>query len=289
MDQREFKGIFDPRREPPPPLRRIHELMIKDSLKLRTLLSLGALIQLALLLLLPYRLAILPAVLLTLHAFASTLGHSFLGTALENPYIRHIVPGRTSAQIPSPFTGQHGPTPSASSVVVFHLGVAFNHPLGLACPGGREVTAHFFSMLDALAARGRDEYGLLGSSRWQGTARASHNTMLFVMYFKTLAGLHKFAHDVEHRQGWEFLERIRARGDRHITAFHETFEVPAGGWETIYLDAEPVLLGDTDVKVLGLDGKWIWVRSLVKAEGPSMKGLVERMRRVPGQLFAKAM
>ncbi|KAK3332855.1 hypothetical protein B0T19DRAFT_457843 [Cercophora scortea] len=284
MEKQDFKAIFNPRQEPPP---RLRLLLIKDSLKLRTLLSLGALIQLTLLLILPYRFAILPAVLLALHAVASTLGQSFLGTALENPYITNVVPGRTSAQLPSPYTGQHGSTPSATSVVVFHLGVAFNHPLGLACPGGSEVTRYFFAMQNALASR-RDEYELLGSSEWQGRTRASHNTMLFVMYFKNLAGLHKFAHDAEHRKGWEFLEKMNAEGKGHITAFHETFEVPAGGWETIYLNSEPVLLGDTDVKVLGLDGKWIWVRSLVRAEGPSMKGSMERMRKVPGQLFPKA-
>lgn len=122
---------------------------------------------------------------------------------------------------------------------------------------------------------GVDTYGLLGMSRWRGGDRASHDTLLFVMYFRDLDGLRKFAAGPLHLSARQWLEKS---GHRHIAAFHETYVVPAGAWETVYLDCAPVLLGDAQVKCQEEGGKQAtWVRSLVDADRPGLKTMMGRM------------
>ncbi|KAK3940403.1 hypothetical protein QBC46DRAFT_261010 [Diplogelasinospora grovesii] len=276
-------GALPPTLPPPKPL-----LLIKDSFKLRTLLLFGAIAQLLLLSIFPYWIAIFPACLLIFHAVGTTVLQCFTTPSVadpsenENTWMQSVVIGRSSAQIPSHYTGNYGSTPSAQPIVVFHLGASFNHPLGLVCPGGKEVGEYFQSMTDALDKRG-DEFGLLGASGFRGMNRESNNMLLMVMYFRNVEGLRKFAHDKEHRAGWKWFSDFQAKGNHHIGLFHETFEVPAGNWETIYLDSPPTLLGNA--KFTGLDGndEWIWSSTLVDADhsaGPaSLKGMMDRMGR----------
>jgi hypothetical protein len=191
--------------------------------------------------------------------------------------MRPIIPGRTSAQLPDYQTGRHGRDPASQPVVVFHFGARFNHPLGALAPGARETLSRAVAMIRELSSSaGYARYGLLGMQRYRGDDRPSSNALLLVMYFRDLEGLRRFAHDETHRRAWDWLARS---GHGHISAFHETFVVERGSWETVYLDCEPMLLGKAAVKADREDGKEEWVPTLVSANHPSLKSMAKRMGR----------
>ncbi|CCC09812.1 hypothetical protein SMACR_03368 [Sordaria macrospora] len=278
IEKPDFRPIFNPTKQRPlgsPPPR---ETIIKDAFRLRTLMAMGALAQIVLFAILPYRYAVVPALIFVLQSIGSTIGQLLFYKTNENPFMTGVVQGLTSGQPPSWETGRYPNAPCSSPIVVFHLGVSYNHPLGPACPGGKEVYTHFMNMISAMNEK-KEEYGLLGMSNWKQTKRATHNAGLVVMYFKSVEGLHKFAHDKEHRDGWDFLHAFRKKGYNHITALHETFEVPAGAWESIYLDSPPILMGDTSIKVTEKDGSSTWYKSLVDASVRPLTGMMNRMAR----------
>ncbi|KAK0710177.1 hypothetical protein B0T26DRAFT_805687 [Lasiosphaeria miniovina] len=286
MERTPFQGIFPPQSDPPPSVlehRRTKQSFIKDGFKLRTLLVIGALCQLALVAVLPLCIAMLPALVLAFHAAFETLLQC-LTRGGSNPLMKGVVVGRTTAQFPSIYTGNFSHTPSEQRVVVFHLGVAFNHPLSVACPGGREVGGLFAAMEEELTRRA-GEYGVLGVSQWVETARDTHNAMLVVVYFRSLDGLQRFARGDAHRAGWVFLDAFRAAGNHHIATFHETFEAQPGHWETLYTDSKPAMLGNARFKALGAGegkegaGNWVWVRGLVSASDARLRSMMDRMGR----------
>ncbi|KAK3492756.1 uncharacterized protein B0T23DRAFT_148888 [Neurospora hispaniola] len=278
LDKPDFRPILNPTKQRPlgtPPHK---ETIIKDAFRLRTLMAMGALAQIVLFAILPYRYAVVPALILTLHSIGATIGQMFLCKTNENPYMTGVTQGFTSSQPPSWQTGRYPNAPCSSSIVVFHLGVSYNHPLGPACPGAYELYTHFMNMSKAINEK-KEEYGLLGMSSWKQTKRATHNAAMTVFYFRDIEGLHKFAHDKEHRDGWDFLHAFRKKGYNHITALHETFEVPAGAWESIYLDSPPILMGDTTIRVTEKDGSATWYHSLVDASVRPLTGMMNRMAR----------
>ncbi|KAK3342572.1 hypothetical protein B0H65DRAFT_223662 [Neurospora tetraspora] len=278
LEKPDFRPIFNPTKQRPlgsPPPK---EIIIKDAFRLRTLMAMGALAQILLFAILPYRYAVVPALILALQSIGSTIGQMLFYKTNENPFMTGVVQGITSGQPPSWQTGRYPNAPCSSPIVVFHLGVSYNHPLGPACPGGNEFYTHFMNMIKAMNEK-KEEYGLLGMSNWKQTKRATHNAGLVIMYFRNVEGLHKFAHDKEHRDGWDFLHDFRKKGYNHITALHETFEVPAGAWESIYLDSPPILMGDTTIKVTEKDGSSTWYKSLVDASVRPLTGMMNRMAR----------
>jgi len=104
-----------------------------------------------------------------------------LPTVIPDRYSRGVIPGRKfSTQIPKREDGNFGTKPAAEPVVVFLLGVRFNHPLGLLAPGVKEIGRHFQNMANDLT-KTADEFGMLGVSSWQGTDRPETNTMLTIM------------------------------------------------------------------------------------------------------------
>ncbi|KAK4187746.1 hypothetical protein QBC35DRAFT_463596 [Podospora australis] len=124
---------------PPTPHRALHPgvegtaTLIKDSFTLPTLLTLGALAQILLSLTLPAKLSLLPAGLLLIRAAAKTVYQ------LSSPGLLDMLPGKLSSQIPLPsyhpsVSSPFGSVPSSQGVVVFHLGVRFNSPLGPLVP-----------------------------------------------------------------------------------------------------------------------------------------------------------
>lgn len=135
------------------------------------------------------------------------------------------------------------------------------------------------------AAANRSEFGLLSTSTWRGTDRASTNSILMVAYFKNVEGLNRFAHSKVHRDGWDWYHRfVRETGYRHFGIFHETFLSRRGEWETIYADCAPTLLGAGNVGVdSGVGGekaeeeKVAWIRPLVSADHPALKTQSKRM------------
>lgn len=139
-------------------------------------------------------------------------------------------------------------------------------------------------MTTALTApTNRAEFGLLSTSTWRGTERASTNSILMVAYFKDVEGLNRFAHSKVHRDGWDwYLRFVRETGYRHLGIFHETFVSRSGDWEAIYADCEPTLLGAASVRVDGgvMGGgkaEEAWIRPLVSADHPALKTQSKRM------------
>jgi hypothetical protein len=63
-----------------------------------------------------------------------------------------------------------------------------------------------------------------------------------IFYFRSLSGVHKFAHGPIHRKGWDWWSR---NGKEHpeISICHEVYEADAGRWENVYLNYRPMGLG----------------------------------------------
>ncbi|RYP72180.1 hypothetical protein DL770_008010 [Monosporascus sp. CRB-9-2] len=278
MASREFRRLLEPTEGQAQAFETANVVgSVKDGLKLRTLFVIGALGQIILLKLLPPRVAILPASLLALHSFITTVVQT-AGTK-HGKYPKDVVRGRSSAQLPDRETGVHGSDPAADSIVVFHVGVSFNHPLGPLAPGGKELGEQFNGVFEALE-RDPERYGVLGVTQWRGAAGDAKNTLLQVVYFRNVEGLHRFAHDAVHRAAWDFAARL-GRMHGHFGFFHETFRVPRGDYETVYLDMPPTLLGNVRVPCPdpAVGGPSRLVSTLVSADHPNLKTMVNRLGR----------
>lgn len=92
------------------------------------------------------------------------------------------------------------------------------------------------------------------------------------MYFKSPEGVRAFAHSSLHLEAWEWWKK-NIKAHNHLSIFHEMFVSPAGSWETIYDNAEPMLMGSTQWGVSG--GKW--VRATVDASEGVLKNSAGRM------------
>ncbi|TEA21729.1 Monooxygenase [Colletotrichum sidae] len=259
-------------------------LIVKDSFTLTTLFVIGALLQTLLFFTLPTKYAVIPCWILALHSVIQTV----VGTVSKksNPYIKNIIPTRVSAQLPDPLTGKIAADPASRPFVILHLGVRFNHPLGILSPGARTIADYFYGLNKQLNDR-TDEYGLYHMSAWVAMGAERNNAMMNVYYFRDIEGLNKFAHDPLHRETWEWYNSIRDDYD-HIGIFHEAFVTGAKEYETIYSNMQPLLLGASSVKVKndsGEDGKKeTWVNTLVRADNNLLRSQFRRMGRAAQQL-----
>ncbi|EWG48368.1 hypothetical protein FVEG_16265 [Fusarium verticillioides 7600] len=220
--------------------------------------------------------------------FASTAGMLFMFKDCFKPQTTVVVGSfiqlalcavlplrRATAQLPFS-TGFFGSPPGASPMVVFHLGIQTNHPLGLAAPGMEQISKYFMAMHKDLNSK-RDEYGMLSSSTWRGDERSSNNTLLLIYYFRDLKSLHRFAHDELHRKAWDYVNKSKLK---HVGIFHETFNVPAREYENVYVNCRPVLMGHMTVKTAeGVEEEERWTNSLVSADTALLKTQYARMAR----------
>jgi len=260
--------------------------MVKDQFSVPTLLGLGALAQAGLIILLPARWALVPVAVYILGTIASTTIQTVIPS--RNGFATDVNPGRTSAQLPNASYDPSRPderplfggTPAGEQVVCFHLGQRFNHPLGLLSPGAREMGQHVLRMHAALDAE-PERFGFLGRSSWKAAGRASHNTLLTVFYFRSVEGLHAFAHHEVHRAAWDWYNRfLRETGHTHLGIFHETFLAARGRWEAIYDNMPPTLLGAANVGVTNEGtGEGEFVLPLVDADTAQLRSLYGRMGR----------
>lgn len=178
-----------------------------------------------------------------------TISFRFQGRRLTHSFLSGVVPGRSTAHIPSPTTGRNTPPPP-QGVVVFHFGARFNHPLGVFAPGAQAMTRRFRQTLAAIEEN-RTEYSLLGGDLFRGgnAARTSHDTIFLVLYFRDANGLQQFAASYVHREACGWLRQATAGGRHpHLSAFHETFVVSAGHYESLYINTAPILLGNTFIR-----------------------------------------
>jgi heme-degrading monooxygenase HmoA len=254
------------------PAGNIMMFLIRDTFKLPTIMLFGALLQILVCAVLPMRWAIVPASCLLLNAVVTTIIQ--LMAPEPNAFKSGVVDGRVTAQLPSE-KGTFSSEPSVGEVVVFQLGIQYNHPLGVFGPGRMEVSQSFTKMNDDLMKR-RDEFGLLGMSRWRGNERETHNTMLLTYYFKDVQSINRFAHEELHRRGWD--QYHASEWKNHIGIFHETYVAPAKHFESIYANCRPVLLGRGLAKCETEAGPK-WVNTLVDADNPVLKTHYTRLGR----------
>ncbi len=260
---------------------------MKDSFALPTLLVIGGLGQSLVSLILPARYALLPLIFLVLRAVVLTARD--LASPAHYASKQGVIPGRTSAQLPnasydplrsekaSPF----GSTPADKGIVVFNLGARFNHPLGLLGPGNKEFGDQFLACHKDLLRRAK-QFGCLGGNTFRGDETASNNTILTVYYFRDLDGLNRFARDSVHQQAWDWYNKVFVKkwGYSYVGIFHEAFCVPAGAYETIYINMQPVLMGagNADVQNEATGGDE-WVRTVVDASSALWRSQHSRMGR----------
>ncbi|RDL31032.1 Uncharacterized protein BP5553_09821 [Venustampulla echinocandica] len=261
----QFYGGSDLSVSPPSPpnqqplLMSHNQFLFSNQFKLQTILSLGSLLQIILCATFPLRYAAVPATTLLLISILTTIQQCF--RPQKSPFMVGVLPGRTTAQIPDEF-GQYGPELSKGSVVVFHLGIQYNHPLGIFAPHIRQI-ANQFQAMDEDMVRRKDELGLLGVSMWRGNERSSNNTMLIKYYFKDTESVHQFAREAHHQKAWSYYNRHKPS---YVGIFHETFIVN-GGYENVYVNCYPVLLGRGEVKATGKQNEeGEWLGTLVSAD-----------------------
>ncbi|QUC22694.1 uncharacterized protein UV8b_06935 [Ustilaginoidea virens] len=200
------------------------------------------------------------------------------------PQLRAVVPGRATPQLPR--ADGSFPAPPASPgqpVVLFLLGVQFNHPRGRAGPHARALALRFRRLNASLHER-RAELGLLGCSEWAGGGGGGGGgggTLLFAYYFRDVESVHRFAHGEAHREAWEWYA---GAGAEHMGIFHETYAVPAHAWEAVYVNCRPELLGAGVVRCDGVpEGQGGgWRNTLVSADHPALRSQWRRMNRDAG-------
>jgi hypothetical protein len=243
-------------------------------------------------LILPARYALLPILFLLLRAAVVTARD--VASPAQYASKLGVILGRTSAQLPNPSydplgsekASPFGSAPADKSVVVFHLGARFNHPLGALAPGNKEFGQQFQACHKDMLRQAK-KYGCLGGTSFRGADAASNNTIMTVYYFRDLDGLNRFAHDPVHRQAWDWYTKVFAKkwGFSHVGIFHEAFCVPAGAYETIYMNMQPLLMGAGSADVQNeATGDDEWVRTLVDASSKVWRSQHSRMgREVKGE------
>ncbi|MEX3106363.1 DUF4188 domain-containing protein [Streptomyces sp. V2] len=128
-----------------------------------------------------------------------------------------VIPGRNTAA-------------AENGVVVFHIGLRINRLRALS-----SWLPAFRSMPRMLRELSREKSrGLLGYK----VLHAGLRDFYVVQYWTDKDSLLAYAHqrDLEHRPAWtEFNRRARA-GKGNVGIWHETFIVPAGSYESVYVD-----------------------------------------------------
>ncbi|KAJ5758899.1 hypothetical protein N7520_006055 [Penicillium odoratum] len=240
--------------------------ILKDQLSMTTWLLLGAVIQGLAVLTLPAFYAILPAILLLSYRVLDNL----LMTAglKKNRFMDNVIMGKFTGQIPNT-DGVYSSEPADENVVSFQLITRSNHPLGVLAPGAREINALAQNMFRQLAEE-RETYGFLGSKTWVGTdERSGGNHIMTMMYFRTLEGVHRFAHGPLHTDTWNWWN---AKGKKYgyLSIAHELYSSPRNQWENIYINSELMGLPGTMVKVKkmhkeGKEDGWEYVNPVIDA------------------------
>ena len=255
--------------------RLILQQFMRDQLSITTWLATGALVQ-SLAFLLVGHIALLPATLYMFYTLAST---SFAAAGLKhNSLMDGVIPSKFSSAFPDS-QGTYGSKAADSEIVVFHIGFRNNHPLGIFAPGVKQMGEFFQHMVVDLEAHD-EEYGLMGATNWlNASARTTQNETLVVAYFKTVEGVHAFAHSEYHLNAWKWWnEHLKNEGWSHMSIYHELYHVPKGNWETIHGNSHVSGLPSSRVKTD--DG--LWVSPLVDASRGLLKTSSGRMARSGG-------
>ncbi|KAH8598517.1 hypothetical protein B0O99DRAFT_683919 [Bisporella sp. PMI_857] len=226
-------------------------VVVRDQFTITTWLLLGAAIQ-AVLALLPIKplYAMVPAVSILLWRSSQNVLMTY--GLLENTYMKGVITGKFTA------------LPPLAPTLLPHQ--RLKAPMGLLAPGAREIAAYFASMQSDLEASAAS-YGFLGGSVWlNATSRSTRSEILTTFYFRSAFDVHAFAHSKVHRDGWDWWNReIKKGGLSYLSITHETYDVPAGKWESIYGNSHPTSLSATTFPFQDKEGKTIWRSPIVDA------------------------
>ena len=225
------------------------------------------------------RYALIPALAIVLYRSLDTYAMS--KGWKHNIYMDGILQKKFSAQFPNEL-GEYGNKPADSEVVVFLIGTRCNHPLGLFAPGFKELGGYFPSMVKDLEKHA-DEFDFLGMTSWHNLGDRSTNAeIMSVGYFKSVEGLHNFAHSTYHREGWDWWNK-NVKQYPHLSIFHETYQVPKGHWENIYVNSHTSGITSTTFKVTDeMTGKEVFASPIVDASKGLLKTSAGRMSRSKG-------
>ena len=222
------------------------------------------------------RIALLPAVAIllfrTLDAYAMSVGWK------RNKYMDGVIPKKYSTSFPDD-TGRYGNKPADSEVVVFLIGTRSNHPLGLFGPGVKQMGDYFTQMTNDLETHA-EEFGYLGQTSWlNSNNRHTNSEIMQVCYFRTVEGLHNFSHSQYHRNGWNWWNK-NFKQFSHMSIFHETYHVPKGHWESIYVNSHQSGINATTHKYIDEEtGKEMYASPIVDASKGLLKTSAGRMSR----------
>ena len=112
--------------------------------------------------------------------------------------------------------------------------------------------------------------------------RATGSEIMMVCYFSSTEGLHAFAHSPFHRKGWSWWTH-NTRKYPYLSIFHETYHVPKGNWESIYVNSHASGINTTTFKVEDeMTGKEMWASPVVDASKGVLKTSAGRMSRSTG-------
>lgn len=206
-----------------------------------TWLILGATLQCILVGALPRNISVIPPLALLLYRFIKS--YLIANGSLPNPAEDGITYGRQTWQVPSA-DGAVEQRGSKESIVVLVLAASWTHPNGRFSPGSEQVGVYFNAMWRE-AQENREKYGFLGNTPALGTEDdgsrpdSKGSQQMFISYWKTLEGLHKFAHGDHHMKGQLWWERTASKQFKHLGIMHEVYEVPAGNWENVYHNFRP--------------------------------------------------
>ncbi|KJR82036.1 uncharacterized protein SPSK_03541 [Sporothrix schenckii 1099-18] len=242
--------------------------ILRDAIGVSTWIALGAVLQSLLVALAPFQWAVLPPAVYLATQIIDTL--LIWGGVRANPALAGVVDGKVSAQFPG------STAPSQQTVAVIQLAARSNHALGALHPYFLTIGGYFDRMIADLEARsaekddnGDEGFGYLGARSFLANDRAASNEVMVQIYFRSYAGLHRFAHAAGgvHREAWDYWSTVvagKASTVGHLfSIMHEAYEVPAQHWESIYINYQPTGLGATSFR--GTDGRAQWASPLVDA------------------------
>ncbi|GIZ41165.1 hypothetical protein CKM354_000448000 [Cercospora kikuchii] len=252
--------------------------IVRDQFAIETWLALGAATQASLYALLGTY-AFLPAIFYLLLTALDTI---LIITGLKsNPYMKDTIPKKFSAQLPDA-SGNHGSQPANQDIVVFLIGTRSNHPLGVLAPG-MPTSATYFQDLTAILEDHAEEFGFLGMTSWHDSSqRSTKAESMYVCYFRTIEGLHAFAHSTYHRAAWNWWNKSTKKYP-HLSIFHETYHVPKGHYESIYINSHASGITSITSKVEDKEtGEEKWASPIVDASRGLLKTSASRMARSHG-------
>ncbi|KAK7964108.1 hypothetical protein PG996_008200 [Apiospora saccharicola] len=251
--------------------------LIRDSFTISTWLAMGAAAQCLLAACLPLQYALLPAPALLLCRLVKTV----LMTAglVKHDFDEGVIRGKYTAQVPGP-NGTLPTSPSENGVCLLMLAARTNHPMGAFSPGFKKLGTQLEKMRAALEddkAYG-DRYGFLCQTTFLvANERRTGSQLMMMCYFRSVDGIHAFAHGPLHREAWTWWYDITKKYP-HLSIQHELYNVPPGHWENIYVNAHPSGLA-IDAPVRCERG---WTRPLFDARKLSLKTTMGRLGRSDG-------